>query len=85
MSRPGAAPLAPPYSPLLPLPLPQAVASINQVGAQLSASQLQTHLAPLVLRLARNKDWFTPRVSASGLVALAYSECEDAPAVGAEL
>jgi len=63
----------------------QAVASINQVGAQLSAAQLQTHLAPLVLRLARNKDWFTPRVSASGLVALAYSACEDAPAVGAEL
>ena len=61
------------------------MASINQVGAQLSAAQLQTHLAPLVLRLARNKDWFTPRVSASGLVALAYSACEDAPAVGAEL
>lgn len=62
----------------------QAVASINQVGAQLSAAQLQTHLAPIVLRLARNKDWFTPRVSACGLVALAYSACAGTP-VAAEL
>ena len=63
----------------------QAVASINQVGVQLSAEQLRTHLAPIVLRLARNKDWFTPRVSACGLVALAYSACADAPTLGVEL
>lgn len=62
----------------------QAVASINQVGALLTPAQLQTHLAPIVLRLARNKDWFTPRVSACGLVALAYSACADTP-IAAEL
>jgi len=62
----------------------QAVASINQVGALLTPAQLQTHLAPIVLRLARNKDWFTPRVSACGLVALAYSACAHTP-IAAEL
>ena len=54
----------------------QAVASINQLGKTLSRAQLQAHLVPLVLRLAEQMDWFTPRVSACGLCALAFSACE---------
>mmetsp|Transcript_53602 Transcript_53602/g.123223 ORF Transcript_53602/g.123223 Transcript_53602/m.123223 type:complete len:595 (-) Transcript_53602:91-1875(-) len=55
----------------------QAVASINQVGKQLSNAQVQGHLVPTVLKLARTSDWFTPRVSACGLFALAYKASVD--------
>jgi len=63
----------------------QAVASINQVGKQLSITQIHTHLVPTVLKLARTLDWFTPRVSACGLFALAYKASEQDPAQGKEL
>lgn len=56
-----------------------AVTSINQIAKGLEKAQLQQHLAPLVLRLAKSSDWFTPRVSACGLFAAAYKACADAP------
>ena len=55
------------------------VTSINQIAKGLEVSQLQQHLAPLVLRLAKSSDWFTPRVSACGLFAAAYKACAESP------
>ena len=50
----------------------QAVASLNKIGATLSAKDVQTLVVPIALKLARTLEWFTPRVSACGLVATAY-------------
>ena len=54
----------------------QAVDAINTLGKQLAPEQILQHLAPRVLELFESAEWFTPRVSACGLVALAYSGCK---------
>ena len=54
----------------------QAVDAINTLGKKLSPEQIFNHLAPKVLGLFENADWFTPRVSACGLVATAYTGCK---------
>jgi len=52
----------------------QAVLAINTVATKLTADQLFINLVPKVFCLT-TKDWFTPRVSACGLVATAYKAC----------
>ena len=51
----------------------QAVASIVVIGKRMPCAQLQEHLVPMAKRLAKQTDWFTPRVSACGIFPLAYS------------
>lgn len=50
-----------------------AVQSINAIGKVLPATQLYEHLVPIAMKLSKNTDWFTPRVSACGICALAYT------------
>ncbi|KAL1511679.1 hypothetical protein AB1Y20_004969 [Prymnesium parvum] len=50
-----------------------AVASINAIGSKMSPEQLQEKLLPVFEFLANSQDWWAPRVSACGLIALAYS------------
>ena len=52
----------------------QAVASLNKIGATLSAKDVQTLVVPIALKLARTLEWFTPRVSACGLFPLAMQK-----------
>uniref|UniRef100_A0A7S0LD39 Uncharacterized protein n=1 Tax=Coccolithus braarudii TaxID=221442 RepID=A0A7S0LD39_9EUKA len=47
-----------------------AIDSINLIGKKLSRTQIATHLVPAVNELV-NERWFTPRVAACGLLALA--------------
>ena len=54
----------------------QAVDAINTLGEKLSPEQIFEHLAPKVMELFVSNEWFTPRVSACGLVAIAYSGCK---------
>lgn len=64
----------------------QSVNSINAIGKKLSKKQLQDHLYPAFQELAKNFDWFTPRVSACGLCALLYSAwCGDEDALPKEV
>ena len=56
----------------------QAVNSINMLGACLSTEQVTKYVAPMVATLGGETEWFTPRVSACGLVALAYKGCHEA-------
>ena len=55
----------------------QAVASLNKIGATLSAKDVQTLVVPIALKLARTLEWFTPRVSACGLFALSFKAVAD--------
>jgi serine/threonine-protein phosphatase 2A regulatory subunit A len=54
----------------------QAVDAINTLGQKLSPEQIFENLAPKVLELFETTEWFTPRVSACGLVAIAYTGCK---------
>ena len=49
----------------------KAVDSLNNVAQQLSREHLLEHFVPMIRRLAGG-DWFTSRISACGLVAVAY-------------
>lgn len=49
----------------------RAVASLNDVAAELSAEHLLAHFVPLLKRLA-TADWFTSRISACSLFTVAY-------------
>lgn len=49
----------------------QAVRAIHSIGRKLSAELVAPQLIPLVLGLGQQDDWFTPRVSACGLLPLA--------------
>jgi len=49
----------------------KAVESLNKVARQLSVQHLLEFYVPLIRRLASN-DWFTSRISACGLFAVAY-------------
>jgi serine/threonine-protein phosphatase 2A regulatory subunit A len=53
--------------------LDQAVESLNKVCEQLSESQVEEYLVPLVLRLSK-ADWFTSKVSATGLYSTPYKK-----------
>ena len=48
-----------------------AVKTLRRIGAKLPASLLAPLMVPMVLDLGTQDDWFTPRVSACGLMALA--------------
>ena len=50
-----------------------AVQSIVSVGRQLPAALLAPTIVPMVLSLGAQGDWFTPRVSACGMLPLAVS------------
>jgi serine/threonine-protein phosphatase 2A regulatory subunit A len=50
----------------------QAVSSILAICKGMTPAMLQSHLWPITDRLAKNTDWWAPRVSACGLLALSY-------------
>ena len=52
--------------------LKQAVESLNKICAELSQEQIEQHFIPLVIRLSK-ADWFTSKVSATGLFSVPYS------------
>ena len=54
----------------------QAVSAIEKLSAKLSPEQRFQHLAPKVMELFESAEWFTPRVSACGLVAVAFEGCK---------
>lgn len=51
----------------------QAVESLNKIGEQLSQKQIEDYFVPMVLRLSK-ADWFTSKVSATGLYCAPYSK-----------
>mmetsp|Transcript_51669 Transcript_51669/g.124265 ORF Transcript_51669/g.124265 Transcript_51669/m.124265 type:complete len:582 (-) Transcript_51669:224-1969(-) len=55
----------------------KAVESLRKVARQLSREHLLEHVLPLTKRLAQG-DWFTSRISACALVAVAYEALPDA-------
>jgi serine/threonine-protein phosphatase 2A regulatory subunit A len=55
----------------------QAAASLNKIAESLSAKDVQALFVPIALKLARNAEWFTPRVSACGLFALSFKAVAD--------
>ncbi|KAJ5654362.1 hypothetical protein N7520_011587 [Penicillium odoratum] len=56
-----------------PLVREKAVESLNKVCEQLSESQVEEHFVPLVLHLSK-ADWFTSKVSATGLYCTPYKK-----------
>ncbi|KAK6523250.1 Polyamine N-acetyltransferase 1 [Orbilia ellipsospora] len=56
-----------------PLVRDKAVESLNRICAELSQEQVETYVLPLVLRLSK-ADWFTSKVSATGLYCAAYDK-----------
>ncbi|CAI7592326.1 unnamed protein product [Penicillium bialowiezense] len=60
-----------------PLVREKAVESLNKVCEQLSESQVEEHFVPLVLRLSK-ADWFTSKVSATGLYSTPYKKATPA-------
>ncbi|KAJ5130917.1 Protein phosphatase 2a 65kd regulatory sububit [Penicillium bovifimosum] len=60
-----------------PLVREKAVESLNKVCEQLSESQVEEHFVPLVLRLSK-ADWFTSKVSATGLYSTPYKKSSPA-------
>lgn len=55
----------------------QAVESLNKVCEQLSESQVEEHFVPLVFHLSK-ADWFTSKVSATGLYCTPYRKASSA-------
>lgn len=51
--------------------------SLNKVGDQLSESQIEEYFVPLVFRLSK-ADWFTSKVSATGLYCTPYRKATPA-------
>jgi serine/threonine-protein phosphatase 2A regulatory subunit A len=51
----------------------QAVHGVRAIGAKLPAAVLSPQLVPMVLSLGAQSDWFTPRVSACGMLPLAVA------------
>ena len=51
----------------------QAVRAVRAIGRQLPAMVLAPQLVPMVLDLGAQGDWFTPRVSACGMLPLAVA------------
>eukprot|EP00301_Raphidiophrys_heterophryoidea_P000782 c10389_g1_i1.p1 GENE.c10389_g1_i1~~c10389_g1_i1.p1 ORF type:complete len:603 (-),score=174.90 c10389_g1_i1:429-2189(-) len=78
----------PPYAPCLLPPLEiisqqeetlvrdQAVASLVNICEDMSAGDVLQHMVPMITRLS-SADWFTSKVSASGVIAVAYRKCTD--------
>ncbi|KAI1838270.1 hypothetical protein DTO006G1_4651 [Penicillium roqueforti] len=60
-----------------PLVREKAVESLNKVCEQLSESQVEEYFVPLVLRLSK-ADWFTSKVSATGLYSTPYKKATPA-------
>ncbi|KAF3394501.1 Protein phosphatase PP2A regulatory subunit A [Penicillium rolfsii] len=60
-----------------PLVREKAVESLNKVCDQLSAGQVEEHFVPLVLHLSK-ADWFTSKVSATGLYCSPYRKAAPA-------
>lgn len=52
----------------------EAVASLNLVCKSMDPEQVKSDFLPIILRLAKHMDWFTPRVSACGLFPLAMTK-----------
>lgn len=63
----------------------EAVASLNLICKVLEPEQIKSDYLPIILRLAKHMDWFTPRVSACGLFALAMSKVGSDAASSKEL
>jgi len=57
----------------------QAVASLVSTCEEMLVSDVVQHMLPLILRLSA-ADWFTSKVSAAGLIAVAYRKTADAAA-----
>ena len=51
----------------------QAVESLNKICEDLSPQQVEEYFAPLTARLSK-ADWFTPKISATGLFSAPYSK-----------
>ncbi|KAJ5678192.1 uncharacterized protein N7477_003825 [Penicillium maclennaniae] len=60
-----------------PLVREKAVESLNKVCEQLNESQVEEHFVPLVLHLSK-ADWFTSKVSATGLYSTPYKKATPA-------
>ncbi|KAK6333614.1 hypothetical protein TWF730_003800 [Orbilia blumenaviensis] len=56
-----------------PLVRDKAVESLNRICAELSQEQVETYFMPLIIRLSK-ADWFTSKVSATGLYSCAYEK-----------
>ena len=56
-----------------------AIVSVEAVASAMSDAQIASELVPCVLKLA-SKDWFTSRISAALLVAVAHTRCVSGPA-----
>ncbi|EWC43446.1 protein phosphatase PP2A regulatory subunit A [Drechslerella stenobrocha 248] len=56
-----------------PLVRDKAVESLNRICSELSQEQVETYFIPLILRLSK-ADWFTSKVSATGLYCVAYEK-----------
>ncbi|KAK6356938.1 hypothetical protein TWF718_001276 [Orbilia javanica] len=56
-----------------PLVRDKAVESLNRICAELSQEQVETYFIPLIIRLSK-ADWFTSKVSATGLYSAAYDK-----------
>ncbi|RPA71209.1 ARM repeat-containing protein [Ascobolus immersus RN42] len=65
-----------------PLVRDKAVESLNKIADELSQEQIEHHFIPLVLRLSK-ADWFTSKISATGLYTAAYPKAS--PALQTEL
>lgn len=63
----------------------EAVASLNLIGKQMEPEQIKAEFLPIVLSLAKHMEWFTPRVSASGLFPLAMQKLGGDAAASQEL
>lgn len=51
--------------------------SLNRIGEQLSEKQIEEYFVPMVLRLSK-ADWFTSKVSATGLYSVPYKKAAPA-------
>ncbi|KAK2812576.1 Polyamine N-acetyltransferase 1 [Emmonsiellopsis sp. PD_5] len=60
-----------------PLVREKAVESLNKICGQLSAKQIEENFIPLTVRLSK-ADWFTSKISATGLYSAPYSKASPA-------
>ncbi|KAK2753656.1 Polyamine N-acetyltransferase 1 [Onygenales sp. PD_40] len=60
-----------------PLVREKAVESLNKICGQLSANQIEENFIPLTVRLSK-ADWFTSKISATGLYSAPYSKASPA-------
>jgi serine/threonine-protein phosphatase 2A regulatory subunit A len=59
------------------LTLRQAVESLNRICEELSQQQVEDYFIPLVIRLSK-ADWFTSKISATGLYTVPYGKATKA-------